>query len=282
MKIAFLGLGRMGRELVTHVQGAGHSVTVWNRTPQAAESAVEAGATLAPTAAEAVRDADVVLSVLFGPDTVREVITGGELPFASGALWIDITTVSPADATEFDAFAKANGIRYVHSPVIGSLAPARAAKLGVLIGGDAAAVTDATPLVSLWADPEKIRTFSSAAGAAVGKLIANLALATATQGVLEALRLGHSVGVATDDVLSLLALTPLGAMAGVKGPAIQANSFDDAQFSVNALSKDTLLMLHTSRFALPSVTAMADGLDRLKRAGHGEWDFSAVASERAS
>ncbi len=86
----------MGRELVPHLIDAGRRVTVWNRSPEAAETI---GAHVAATAAEAVAEADAVVSVLFGPEAVRETITEAALPWRPGMLWIDVTTVSPADAT---------------------------------------------------------------------------------------------------------------------------------------------------------------------------------------
>ena len=96
MDIAFLGLGRMGRELVPHLIDAGHRVTAWNRSPGPAEAIGRRGARIASTAAEAVDGAEAVVSVLFGPETVREVIVDGGLPWRPGALWIDVTTVAPA------------------------------------------------------------------------------------------------------------------------------------------------------------------------------------------
>jgi 3-hydroxyisobutyrate dehydrogenase len=275
MKIAFLGLGHMGSELVAHLIPA-HEVTVWNRTSASADAVGKLGASIADTAIDAVGDADIIVSVLFGPDAVRDVITTRALPIKPQTLWIDVTTVAPADAAEFAAFASSARIDYVHSPVIGSVMPARAGKLGVLVGGNADAVRRATEIVSLWADPEKLHSYDSAEKAALGKLIANLSLATATQGVVETLRLGHSGRFTTDEVLNLLTITPLAAMAALKTDAIRNATFDQAQFSVKALAKDAGLMLKTSDYPLPSLTALDESLQTAIRSGKGDWDFSAV------
>lgn len=279
MNIAFLGLGRMGRELVPHLIDAGHSVTVWNRSPEPAAVIGRRGATVASTAAEAVDGARTVVSALFGPDTVREVITGAGLPFADGALWIDVTTVAPADAEEFAAWAGEQGIRYVHSPVIGSLAPARAAALGVLVGGEHDAARDARTIVSLWADPNKLRMLDSPAKAAAGKLVANLALAVSIEGLIEALRLGEAGGLGPNEVLETLGITALAPVAAMKGPTVVGRSFDDTQFSAALLAKDTRLMLATSVKPLPAVALVADALDRAIASGHGEEDFSVIADD---
>jgi 3-hydroxyisobutyrate dehydrogenase len=279
MNIAFLGLGRMGRELVPHLIDSGHHVTVWNRSPEPAEAIGRRGATVAATAADAVSGAEAVISVLFGPDTVREVIVGGDLPFTAGTLWIDITTVSPADATEFAEWAAGAGIRYVHSPVIGSLAPARAAALGVLVGGEPEAAREASRLVALWADPNKLRMLDTPAKAATGKLVANLALAVSMESLIEALRLGDSGGLSTDDVLNTLAITAAAPIAAMKGATVVSHNFDDAQFSAAALAKDTRLMLATSQRPLPAVALVSAALERAVESGDGEKDFSVIADD---
>lgn len=280
MDIAFLGLGRMGRELVPHLIDAGHRVTAWNRSPGPAETIGRRGARIAASAAEAVEGADAVISVLFGPETVREVVLDGSLPWRPGALWIDVTTVAPADASDFAGWAREAGIRYVHSPVVGSLAPARAGALAVLIGGDQDAAREARRLVALWADPDKLRLFDAPAKAAAAKLVANLALAVSMEALSESLRLGRAAGLDGDEVLQTLSLTAIAPMAAMKGRLVTAGDFDDAQFSAAALAKDTRLMLATSEAPLPAVALVAAELQRAVEAGEGDKDFSVIARDR--
>jgi 3-hydroxyisobutyrate dehydrogenase len=279
MKIAFLGLGRMGRELAVHLLADGHDTTVWNRTKSAVESLVKQGAKGAATPAGAVAGAEVVITVLFGPDTVREVVLDASLPIEQGALWIDITSVSPADTVSFSEWAKSAGVRYVHSPVIGSLAPARARALGVLVGGDADAVAAARPVVSTWAAKDRLREYDTAAKAASAKLVANLALAVSMQGFVEALRLGHSGELTTDQVTQVLDMTVLAAIKGAKGENVRSGEFSETQFSAAALAKDTRLMVHTSQHPLPALTAVFQSLESAIRAGRGEHDFSVIAAD---
>jgi 3-hydroxyisobutyrate dehydrogenase len=280
MKIAFLGLGRMGRELATHLVTDGHNVTVWNRTSTATIGLLELGADAAIDARNAVLGAEVVITALFGPSAVRDVVIDAELPIPATATWIDITTVAPADAAAFQAWADERGIGYVHAPVIGSLAPARARHLGVLLGGTAAHVAKARD-IAVWADPAKVRVYDSAAKAAVAKLIANLTLALAMEGVIEALRLGHSNGLATEDVLATLDLTVLADLRKLKGDMILAGSFDDTQFSTDLLAKDIRLVFHSSDYPLPAAAAVFESLQAAVRSGHGNEDFSVVAAADA-
>jgi 3-hydroxyisobutyrate dehydrogenase len=278
MRIAFIGLGRMGSELVNHVIDAGHEVTVWNRDPAKARPIAARGAKAADTAAQAVDGAELVLTTLFGPETVREVVLHGELPFGEGSVWVDITTVAPADTKEFAAWARTCGVTYVHSPVIGSLGPARERALGVLLGGPRHGVEKAKPVVSLWADPDRLRVVDTPAKAAAGKLVANLALATAMQGVAEAIRLGSGGGLSPDEVLEQLAdKTPLATIAGLKGDLVRSGDFGEAQFSANALAKDAGLMVSTATGPLPALTAAYAALETAKAGGRGEQDFAVIA-----
>jgi 3-hydroxyisobutyrate dehydrogenase len=275
-RIAMLGVGRMGHELAVHLLAAGHELTVWNRTPAGTDRIVAAGASAAATPGAAVQDAQVVLTVLFGPDAVREVLMATPFDFAPDAVWVDVTTVAPADTVAFSSWAAARGIRYVHSPVVGTLAPARAGTLGVLLGGAAADVEAALPVVSLWADPERIRVVDTPAAAATGKLIANLALGVSLQGLVEALRLGTANGLGADEVLSLLDKTALGWVAAFKGDMIRSGEFDDTQFSADLLAKDARLMVNSSDAPLPAVTALLGSLTTAQRAGDGDSDVAVV------
>ncbi|GAA5081505.1 NAD(P)-binding domain-containing protein [Thermocatellispora tengchongensis] len=277
VNIAFLGLGRMGRELVVHLIDAGHQVTVWNRTPSAAEGAVKLGAVAADTAPEAVAGAEAVLTVLFGPDAVREVVIAPELPIGDGALWVDITSVGPEDAAAFADWSRKRGIRFAHSPVVGSLAPARAGALGVLLGGEPDAIALARPIVSLWAAQGRPRVYDTAAKAAAAKLVANLALAVSMQGMVEALRLGCSGGLTAEEALAALDGTPLSRIRDIKGEIVREGVYDDTQFSADLLHKDARLMLRLSARPLPALTAAFTALDHACRTGHGDSDFSVIA-----
>lgn len=279
MKITMLGLGRMGRELAAHVVDAGHELTVWNRSADARQTLMDRGARPADSAAEAVDGAELVLSVLFGPETVREVIVEADLPIPGGATWVDITTVSPADTHEFDAWATAHGIHYAHSPVVGSLAPARAGELGVLLGGSSEAVDVAREIVSLWAAPERLHEYDSAQEAAAGKLVANLALAISLQGVAEALQLGRAGGLDTEAVLArLLDKSMFAPIVTAKGDAIRSGSFDDAQFTVDALIKDLRLMGEVTGGSTPALDAAGASLAAAADRGLGDHDISVIAS----
>ncbi|HCJ68807.1 MAG TPA: hydroxyacid dehydrogenase [Corynebacterium casei] len=272
MKIAFLGTGRMGSELARHVMKS-HDVTVWNRTAERAQPLVDEGATLADSPTAAVEGAEVVITSLFGPDDIRELVIGQDL-IPAGITWIDTTTVSPEAAREFaDAVDS-----YVHAPVVGSLIPARNGELGVYVGTpDDARREVALEIARPWAGENKLIGVDSAAKAATGKLLANLALSVTAQGVLEALNLGESEGLAQEEVLKMLDITGLAFMKNMKAPFILGER-DTApgDFTVDALCKDSKLMVDTADQELPAVQAAIKNFERQQELGHGDEDFSSI------
>ncbi|AIL96101.1 NAD(P)-dependent oxidoreductase [Corynebacterium ureicelerivorans] len=278
MKIAFLGLGRMGTELALKLVDD-HELTVWNRTAERTEPLVERGASAAATPEEAVDGAELVITSLFGPDTVREVvIEPGLIP--DGVTWADATTISPADAAAFaDAVPG-----YVHTPVVGSLPPARAGKLGVYVGGaDASRRRSVANVVAPWAaaNPERLKKVDTAAGAAVGKLLANLALAVTIEGFKEALLLGESQGVTPEQVVDMLGSTGLEFIVNMKSPFLLGErSTSPGDFTADAIAKDARLMLASTDKDLPAVSAALASLEQQQEAGRGDEDFSTVIVNR--
>lgn len=262
----------MGTELARHLI-KDHEVTVWNRTPERAQPLVEAGAAQAQSAAEAVDGAELVVSSLFGPDDIREAIIEPNL-IPEGITWIDTTTVSPEAAREFAAACDS----YVHAPVVGSLGPARAGELGVYVGTpDNARREQALEIARPWAGAEKLIGVDSAAKAATGKLLANMALSVMAEGVLEALYLGESEGLSAEETLGMLDITGLAFMKNMKAPFILGErETSPGDFTVDALCKDSKLMTATSDKPLPAVEAAIANFEKQQAAGHGDEDFSSI------
>ncbi|VEI98862.1 3-hydroxyisobutyrate dehydrogenase [Corynebacterium matruchotii] len=255
----------MGTELAKHlIANNDYEVRVWNRTLDKTTPLVDAGATAYPTAAEAVTGADVVITALFGPKTVRSVVIEPDL-IPAGIPWIDTTTVSPQDAEEFAT----NVSTYIACPVVGTLGPARAGKLGVYVGSPDPQLRElAAGIVSPWADPSRLKLVDSQPKAAIGKLLANLALAISAEGMKEALLFGDATG--------------LSFMANLKRDFVLGDrSTDPGDFTVDALCKDSKLMLDTAGQVLPGIQAAVESFTIQQDRGRGDHDFSAILVHRS-
>lgn len=123
MKVAFIGLGIMGSRMASNLIKGGNEVMVWNRSREKAEALKHTGIIIAFSIIEAVRDADVLITMLSTPDVIENIALGTEgflLNAKKNALWINTSTVNPSFASEMSGKAKEVGLRYLDAPVSGS------------------------------------------------------------------------------------------------------------------------------------------------------------------
>lgn len=276
MKVAFLGLGRMGVLMARHVLDAGHELVVWNRTPGRAGDLVAAGASEAASPAEAAEGADAVVLMLFGPDSVREVLPQVLRP---GLLVVDCTTVGPQAAREFGGLAEQAGARYADAPVAGSTGPAAEGTLGVLAGCAEPDWPDVEPLLHLWGDPAKVRRIGPVGSGSALKLCVNHGIGVLAAGLGETLRLGRDLGLDRTVLLDVLSPTAYGWTLRHKRSMVEADDYTATQFSLDLLAKDLALALDAgghdgadlavTRAALQQARAALD-------AGHAGEDYAAV------
>jgi 3-hydroxyisobutyrate dehydrogenase-like beta-hydroxyacid dehydrogenase len=152
MKIAYLGLGKMGAPMALRLLAAGHDLTVWNRTPDRAEALLEQGAKVAATPAAAARSADAVLTMLFD-DAANEAVlfgNGGEGVLDAlrpGALHVSCSTISVALSERLTAEHARRGQLFVAAPVFGRPKVAEEGRLWIVVAGAEAAVAQARPLL---------------------------------------------------------------------------------------------------------------------------------------
>jgi 3-hydroxyisobutyrate dehydrogenase-like beta-hydroxyacid dehydrogenase len=150
MKIAFIGLGKMGTPIARHLIAAGHQLTVWNRTPERTTALAEAGANIAVTPADAVRTSEAVLTMVFDDGANKEILFGtdGVLDaLAPGAVHISLATIS-VDLS--DLISAEHGLRnqlFVAAPVFGRPSVAEAGRLWIVAAGADAAIAKARPLL---------------------------------------------------------------------------------------------------------------------------------------
>jgi 3-hydroxyisobutyrate dehydrogenase-like beta-hydroxyacid dehydrogenase len=279
MNVAFLGLGRMGAAMARHVLDAGHSLTVWNRSAGKAGELVAAGAKEAATPAEAARDADVVVLMLFGPDSVREVLLGedGVVQTArEGTLVVDATTIGPEATREIADAVAQRGLRYLDAPVAGTVGPAREGTLGVFAGGADDDVAQARPLLEAWGDPQKVLHLGPVGAGSALKLVVNLALGITAEGVGEALALADDLGVDRGAALKALGSGPFGWFLNQKGSMVESGSYSPTAFSLDLAAKDVDLAVSSARRELPASAAALAQLRAASQAGRGDDDYASL------
>ena len=281
MRVAFLGMGRMGVAMAAHVLDAGHDLAVWNRTPGKAGPLVERGATEAGSAREAVAGADAVVLMLFGPDAVREVLPEVLEGAAEGTLVVDSSTIGPQAAREFGAACAERGVRYVDAPVAGSTGPAREGTLGVLAGASPADYENARPLLELWGALEKVRHTGEVGSGSAMKLCVNQGLAVQAAGVGESLRLGRDLGVDRDALLDVLGSGAYGWFLAQKRSMLDAADYSGTTFSLELMSKDLDLALAAADTDLAVTAACLTQARRAQDAGHSGEDYAAIAGHLA-
>jgi 3-hydroxyisobutyrate dehydrogenase len=276
--VALLGTGTMGAGMARSIAAAGIPLRVWNRTTAKAEPLAEVGAEVADSAAEAVRGADVVITMLFDTDSVRSAVQEARDGLSEGTVWLQQSTVGVAGTEELLALAGELGLVYVDAPVLGTKKPAEDGALVVLAAGP----DDARELVAPVFDAIGSRTVwvGDHAGAATKlKLVANSWVLTVVEGIAEALSLAGALGV--DPALFLEAVKG-GAMDApyvqLKGRAMLDGDFTPS-FGLDGAAKDASLILAAAQDAgadVEFVEVVQRHFARAHDAGHGDLDLSAT------
>jgi len=276
MRIAFLGLGIMGRPMAANLAKAGHEVIVWNRT---AGKTVE-GAQTATTPAEAARGAEVVWicvsdtkaveSILFGPD-------GVEQSLIDGMIIADSSTISPASTLKFAERVKTRGVQYVDCPVTGSKIGAEAGSLIFIVGGEESAIEKLKPLYEAMG-----KLFVRVGGTGKGqsaKLAMNLQIALIFEGFAEGLTLAAKLGDSAETLLPLMQASMIRSGVVVyKAPFVLKRDFTP-NFPMKLMHKDIRLMLEAAKEArvkLPALEIVEEIDDVAIEDGDGDLDYVAI------
>ncbi len=280
MRIGFIGLGLMGTPLVLNLRKAGFDVAVWNRTPEKATAAVDAGATRAQSIADLARQSDVVMTMVTDAAASETVICGanGVLDHARpGTILIDMGSIAPEMSRSIAARAEARGVAMLDAPVTGNPRVAAAGKLGIMVGGPAETLERVRPVLEA-VSAVIVHAGPSGAGSTL-KLVNNLILGVAIEAVAEALVLARKAGIDPDCVRQITSVG--GARTGAmetRGARMIAGDFSP-HFSADNMHKDlsTALRLADSLGAATPVAGAALDVLRAARAqGKGEMDSSVV------
>ena len=279
--LAFVGLGRMGRQMASRLAANGFSLRVWNRTRSRADGLP--GATICASPEEAATGASIVITSLADDAAVREVVLGAHGVLAglgAEAVHLGTSTISIRLAREL-ATAHATARRaFVATPVLGRPEAAERGELWILTGGDPAALERAQPaLVVLGRGQVRL---GEAPQAMLGKILANFMIAGTLELIAEAITLGEKGGIAPAALVGMLIDTLFGSpIVKGYGPRLAAGQYLPAGFTVPLGLKDAELALEAARelrAPLPAAAVVRDHLIGAMARGRESWDWSALAT----
>jgi 3-hydroxyisobutyrate dehydrogenase len=284
-KIAFIGLGHMGGGMAPNLAKAGHEVLAFDLVPAAIQHAADGGCTPAGSAAEAVKEADVVLTMLPASKHVRAVFHDDVAPNAKpGTLLIDCSTIDVASAREVGQGLQNLGFDFVDAPVSGGIAAAAGGTLTFMVGGSDEAFERAKPFLEPMA---KAVIHAGALGAGQAAKICNNMILGATMAVTcEAFVLAQKLGLDPQvffDISSKASgqswsMTSYAPVPGV-GPDTPADHDYEDGFAAALMLKDLKLAMEAAQ-AVGAYTPMGGEAEELYQRfvdrGGGNKDFSGI------
>ncbi len=281
VKAAFIGLGVMGYPMARHLAAKGHEVTVYNRTQAKAEKWVgEHGGRMARTPAEAAEGQDVVFACVGNDDDLREVTLGATGAFQSvgkGKLFVDHTTASAEVARELKAAADAAGFGFLDAPVSGGQAGAENGQLTVMVGGEQAAFDVGQPVIMSFA--KACRLLGPSGSGQLAKMMNQICIAGAVQGLAEAVHFGKQAGL---DIEAVIEVISKGAAQSWqmenRYKTMVAGKFDFG-FAVDWMRKDLAIVLDEARnngSKLPMTALVDQFYAEVQAMGGKRWDTSSL------
>lgn len=286
--IAFIGLGNMGSPMVVNLVKAGHRVQVYDLQPEAVQRVAGQGAMAAESAAEAVQQAEVVITMLQSGSQVDSLYVSGADPLfdhlAAGTLVIDCSTIDAATARATAAQAMTHGLEFIDAPVSGGVAGAEAGTLTFIVGGTAAQFARAEPILGQMG--QKILHAGEHGAGQIAKACNNMLLAVQMAGTCEALNMGINNGL-DPRVLSEIIKQSSGnnwvlqlynPVPGVMDKVPAARGYQGG-FQVKLMCKDLNIAMELSRDSgspVPMGSAARALFNLHQVAGHEELDFSSL------
>jgi len=251
VKVAFIGIGKMGLPMAGNVLRAGHDLTVFNRTLSRCDPLRDDGATVATAAAEAVREAEVLVTMVADGAAFDAQLEGDE-GFLAGApdglVWLEMSTIGPTAARAFAARAADAGIQMLDAPVSGSVAVAEKAALVAMVGGPVEALERARPVLEAMTKAQ-FHLGESGAGAAM-KLAVNVMIASQTVAISEALVLAEAAGIERADAYEVIAAGALASpFVDYKKAAFLDPDGTPPAFALDLMRKDLKLALEQGEAA---------------------------------
>jgi 3-hydroxyisobutyrate dehydrogenase len=279
-RVAFFGLGIMGAGMARQLLTNGFPLAVFNRNREKSKPFAAEGAQVAGSPKEAAAQADVIISMVSDDVASRSLWLGenGALAAAKpGALCIECSTLSVNWVHELAAAAAARGCELLDAPVTGSKPQAASGELSFLVGGSAATLEKARPVLSVMS--KVIFHLGPTGSGALVKVINNFLCGVQTASFAEALAIVERSGLDRAKALEMMTSGAAGSPI-VKTMAVRMTSPDEApNFLLRLIAKDLGYAIEEGKKVSVELVTAAAALEDFKKgiaAGHGEKDLSAV------
>jgi 3-hydroxyisobutyrate dehydrogenase len=282
--IAFIGLGNMGGPMAANLVKAGHLIHGFDLVPASRDAAKADGVAIAAKATEAVKDADVVITMLPAGKHVLSVWNEVIPSVAKGALMIDCSTIDVESARKSHGLAAAQHLRSIDAPVSGGTGGARSATLTFMAGGDADAFAAAKPILE--AMGKKAVHCGEAGAGQAAKICNNMILGISMIGVCEAFTLAEKLGLSHQALFDVASTSSgqcwsLTTYCPVPGPVptSPANNEYKPGFAAALMLKDLRLSQEAAKAAgaVTPLGAHAESIyEMFEKSGHGGTDFSGI------
>jgi len=281
--VGFIGLGNMGLPMAQNLLKAGHTLWVFNRTPERAKSLLEQGATRAPSSRAVAEKVGIVISMLADDEALKTISLGEQgvlAGLAKDGVHVDMSTISPDIAKELSRLYRERGVHFVAAPVFGRPEAAAAAKLWICPAGPAEVIERCRPLFDVMGQGVIVVGAEPHLANAL-KLVGNFFVVSAIETLSEAFTLAEKAGIEVEKVLEVIrALLPVPLFQGY-GTRMAHNQFSPPGFSLRLGLKDVGLMRKLAdQAAAPLPLAdLAYGhlLSALAR-GRGDLDWGALVT----
>jgi 3-hydroxyisobutyrate dehydrogenase len=282
--IAFIGLGNMGGPMAANLVKAGQTVSGFDLVEASRDAAMAAGVVIASTAIEAVKGADVIVTMLPAGKHVLAVWSEILLHAAKGALFIDCSTIDVESSVQAHALAANHDVASIDAPVSGGTGGAKGATLTFMAGGEAAAFEAAKPVLALMG--KKIVHCGGAGAGQAAKICNNMILGISMIGVCEAFTLAEKLGLSHQALFDVASTSSgqcwsLTTYCPVPGPVptSPANNGYKPGFAAALMLKDLRLSQEAAKAAgaaTPLGAHAAEIYTAFEAAGVGVADFSGI------
>ena len=278
--LGFIGLGVMGSRIVKRLLDAGHSVTGYNRTKSKAQWLLDAGMKWGDSPQAVAKAVDVVFTMVSNTSALQAVTGRSEgllTGLRPGAVFVDMSTVSPEVIRSLAAQVTSKGAQMLDAPVSGSVTTLEEGKLSIMVGGDPASFERVQPILRD-IGPKVTRVGGN--GLAVSmKIAVNLSLAVQMLAFSEGVLLAEKSGIARETAVEVLLNSVIASpMVKYRGPFVMSMP-DEAWFDMNMMQKDLFLALEMGKqfqVPLPTTAVTNQMLTAARGMGLAEKDFAAV------